>query len=85
MASRRSGPVFGPDLGRGPAYGDHWLVVRGFTANASGDTFVVVYDPDQNPVSKTYAGGTVMISLSTFAKAISDGISGGDSSMIIKS
>ena len=77
--------VNGPDLGRGLAYGDHWLVVRGFTANTSGNTFVVVYDPDQNPVSKTYAGGTVTIPLPTFAKAISDGLSGGDSSMIIKS
>ncbi len=78
--------VSGADLGRGTAYGYHWLVVRGFTANSSGVTSVVLYDPDQNPFSGPYKGGTITIPLSVFAQAISDGVNhGGDESMIIKS
>jgi hypothetical protein len=71
------------DLGRGSAYGDHWVVVRGFTTNANGLSVVAVYDPDQNPTSHTYAGGTVTIPLVTFAKAIADGLKGGDKSMVV--
>jgi hypothetical protein len=75
--------VGGVALGRGPGYGDHWLVVRGFTTNANGLSVVAVYDPDQNRTSHAHAGGTITIPLATFAKAITEGLRGDDRSMII--
>lgn len=60
-------------LGRG--YGGHWLVVRGFTTDSNGNTWVDAYDPDQNPYSSSaYPDGAIAVPLATFSKAITDGL-----------
>jgi Peptidase_C39 like family len=57
----------------GREYTGHWLVVTGFTANSSGTTSVVAYDPDENPVGGAYKGGAITVPLSTFNNAIVSG------------
>ena len=63
--------VHGADLGRGQAYGDHYVVVTGFSSD--GQT-VFLNDPDdQSPkLSGWIQGGQISIPLSTFAQAAYD-------------
>ncbi|HSX40547.1 MAG TPA: C39 family peptidase, partial [Candidatus Saccharimonadales bacterium] len=82
--------VHGNDLGRGEAYGDHFVVVTGFTPE--GD--VVVNDPDQrnenqlanvrkdNP--RWVNGGKLTIARSTFISALTDA-DGGPSGLVVGS
>src|SRR5438034_504549 len=44
--------IHGADLGRGSAYGDHWVVVTGF----SDDTTVYLNDPDLRDPSNLPSG-----------------------------
>jgi hypothetical protein len=59
--------VHGATLGRGTAYGDHWVVVTGFTSD--GQTHLL--DPDDQPPrwSGWIRGGDIMLSTALFARA----------------
>ncbi len=62
--------VSGAALGRGKAYGDHWLVVRGFSPDGKS---VYLNDPDTRTgklPSGWINGGQITLSLSTFSAAL---------------
>jgi hypothetical protein len=64
--------VHGADLGRGtPLYGDHWIVVTGFTPD--GNT-AYVNDPDDQPARSGYpnwiVGGKITLATSTLSTAM---------------
>lgn len=70
--------VHGADLGRGtPLYGDHWIVIRGFTSD--GNT-VYVNDPDNQPARSGYpnwiVGGQITLPTSTLSTALYDAAPG---------
>jgi hypothetical protein len=72
--------IHGADLGRGEAYGDHWVVVRGFSAD--GKT-VYLNDPDfRNPEqmkgkpAEWINGGQIGLAFDTFRDALYDTASG---------
>lgn len=71
--------VDGTDLGRGSGYGDHWLVITGFSSD--GQT-VSLNDPDDQLArdSNWVAGGQVSIPVGAFQTAWTDG---GGSGIII--
>jgi hypothetical protein len=51
----------------GRTYKWHWVVVTGFSPDAS---TIYINDPDENPYSGTYAGGRIQVSLDTFYAAV---------------
>ena len=61
--------VHGADFGRGEAYGDHWVVVRGFSADMQ---WVYLNDPDNQGAAGRpgwIVGGQITLSSSTFSTA----------------
>jgi len=60
--------IHGADLGRGEAYGDHWVVVKGFSADMQ---WVYVDDPDNQGarLAGWIVGGSITLSYSTFSTA----------------
>jgi hypothetical protein len=67
--------VHGASLGRGAAYGDHWIVVKGFSAD--GQT-VYVNDPDNQGVrwAGWIQGGSITLPVATFRLALDEAASG---------
>jgi hypothetical protein len=63
--------VHGADLGRGSAYGEHWVVVTGFSAD--GQT-VYLNDPDTQGArwAGWIVGGQITLSRATFSQAAYD-------------
>ena len=63
--------VHGADLGRGSAYGEHWVVVTGFSAD--GQT-VYLNDPDNQGArwAGWIVGGQITLSRATFSQAAYD-------------
>jgi hypothetical protein len=61
--------VHGADLGRGAAYGDHWVVVTGFSADGQS---VYLNDPDTQGArwSGWIVGGQITLPMSTFRSAL---------------
>jgi len=59
--------VHGATLGRGTAYGDHWVVVAGFTSDGQ----VHLLDPDDQPPrwAGWIRGGDIMLAVDLFARA----------------
>ena len=68
--------VHGADLGRGEAYGDHWIVITGFSAD--GNT-AYVNDPDDQPANGRtgwIVGGVITLPTSTLSTALYDAAPG---------
>lgn len=67
--------LHGADLGRGQAYGDHWVVVTGFSSD--GQT-VYLNDPDNQPPrwSGWIQGGQITLPMSIFQQAAYDAAPG---------
>jgi hypothetical protein len=60
--------VYGADLGRGPDYRGHWVVVTGFV----GDRTVLVNDPDTHTPPGSIPGGRIALDSSQFARTVQD-------------
>jgi len=60
--------VNGPSLGRSANYGDHWVVVKGFSSDG---LYVYLNDPDNQPPRWTgwIQGGPITLAYSTFRTA----------------
>jgi Peptidase_C39 like family len=64
--------VHGADLGRGEAYGDHWIVITGFSSDGS---TAYVNDPDNQGArwAGWIVGGQISLPIATLSTALYDG------------
>ena len=68
--------VHGADLGRGEAYGDHWIIITGFSAD--GNT-AYVNDPDNQPANDRpgwIVGGVITLPTSTLSTGMFNAAAG---------